>query len=111
MNHCIEKFLNKLFVQRELNFTVLKRELICVLQYLRKASRDLRTKLRRTIEKNLPFSKLKIIFRYKYRLDTLFHFKDSLEKEIHSGVIYCYRCSNCNITYYGKTFRCIYISC
>ena len=58
MNHCIKRFLNKLFVQRDLNFTVFKRELICVLPYLGKASLDLKTKLRRTIERNLPFCKL-----------------------------------------------------
>ena len=108
MNHCIKKFLNKLFVQRDLNFTIPKRELICVLPYLGKASLDLRTKLRRTIERNLPFCKLKIIFRSKCRLNTLFHFKDSLEKKIRSGIIYRYRCSNCNVTYYGKTFRHFY---
>ena len=68
MNHCIKKFLNKLFVQRDLNFTVPKREFICVLPYLGKASLDLRTKLRRTIERNLLFCKLKIIFRSKFRL-------------------------------------------
>ena len=103
-----QTFLNKLFVQRDLNFTVPKRELICVLPYLGKASLDLRTKLRRTIERNLPFCKLKIIFRSKCRLNTLFHFKDSLEKKIRSGIIYRYRCSNCNVTYYGKTFRHFY---
>ena len=108
MNHCIKKFLNKLFVQRGLNFMVPKRELICVLPYLGKASLDLRTRLRRTIERNLPFFKLKIIFRSKCRLNTLFHFKDSLEKKIRSGIIYRYTCSNCKLTYYGKTFRHFY---
>ena len=33
VNHCIKKFLNKLFVQRDLNFMVPKRELVCVLPY------------------------------------------------------------------------------
>ena len=108
VSHCIKKLSNKLFVQRDLNFTVPKRELICVLPYLGKASLDLRTKLRRTIERNLTFCKLKIIFRSKCRLNTLFHFKDSLEKKIRSGIIYRYRCSNCNVTYYGKTFRHFY---
>ena len=108
INHCIKKFLNKLFAQRDLNFTVPKRELICVLPYLGKASLDLKTKLRRTIERNLPFCKLNIIFRSKYRLNTLFHFKDSLEKKLRSGIIYRYRCSSCNVTYYGKTFRHFY---
>ena len=60
VNHCIKKFLNKLFVQRGLNFMVLKRKLICVLPYLGKALLDLRTRLRRTIEENLPFCKLKL---------------------------------------------------
>ena len=104
VNHCIKKFLNKIFVQRHLNLTVSKKELISILPYLGKASLDLRTKLRQTIESNLPFCKLKIIFRSKCRLTNLFHFKDSLEKKIRSGIIYRYMCSNCNVTYYGKTF-------
>ena len=98
-NHFIKTFLNKLFVQRDVNFTVSKRELICVLPYLGKASLDLRTELRRTIERNLPFCKSKITFRSKCRLKTLFYFKDSLEKKIRSSIIYRYRCSNCNVTY------------
>ena len=84
VNHCIKKFLNKLFVQRDLNLMVPQRELVCVLPYLGKASLDLRTRLRQTIERNLPFCKLKIIFRSKCRLNTLFRFKDSLQKKIHS---------------------------
>ena len=71
VNHCIKKFLNKIFVQRHLNFTVSKRELICILPCLGNTSFDLRTKLRRTIESNLPFCKLKIIFKSKCRLTNL----------------------------------------
>ena len=40
-----------------------------------------------------------------YRLNTLFWFKDSLEKKTLSGIIYRYACSNCKFTSYGKTFR------
>ena len=108
VNHCIKKFLNKLFVQRDLNFMVPKRELICVLPYLGKASLDLR-RLRRTIERDLPFCKLKIIFRSKCRLNTLFRFKDSLEKKIRSGISYRYTRSICKVTYYGKNFNQFYI--
>ena len=103
-----QKVLNKLFVQEDFNFMVPKRELICVLPYLGKASLDLRTKLRRTIEKNLPFCKLKIIFRPKCRLNTLFRFQDAFEKKIRSGIIYRYTYCNCKFTYYGKTFRHFY---
>ena len=56
----------------------------------------------------LDSCKLKIIFRSKCRLNTLFRFKDSLEKKICSGIIYRYTCSNCKVTYYGKTFRHFY---
>ena len=52
VNHCIKKFLNKLFSQSDLNFTVPKSEMICVLPCLGKASLDLRIKLRQTIERN-----------------------------------------------------------
>ena len=99
MNQCIKKFLNKLFIKKDLTF---------VLPYLAKLSFDLRTRLRRTIERDLPYSKLKIIFRSKCRLNTLFQFKDPLEKKIQSGSIYRYTCSNCKVTYYGKTFRHFY---
>ena len=58
-----------------------KRELTFVLPYLGKLSLDLRARLRRTIEKDLSYCKLKIMFRSKCRLNTLFRFKDSLKKE------------------------------
>ena len=109
VNHFIKEFLNNLFVERDLNFTVPRRELICVLPYLGKASLDLGTKLRRTFGRNSPFCKLKIIFRSKCRLNTLFHFKDSFEKKVRSGIVYRYRYSNCKVTHYGRTF-CHFIS-
>ena len=56
------------------------------------------------MERDLPYCKLKITLRSKCRLKTLFRFKDPLEKKIRSGIIYCYTCSNCKVTYYGKTF-------
>ena len=108
VNQCIKKFLNKLFIRKYLNFMVPKRELTLVLPYLGKLSLDLRTRLRRIIERDLPYCKLKIIFRSKCRLNTLFRFKDPLEKKTRSGIIYRYMCSNCKVTYYGKTFRHFY---
>ena len=84
-----------------------KRELIFV-PYLGKLSFDLITRLRRTIERDLPYCKLKMIFRSKCRLNTLFRFKDPLEKKTRSEIIYRYTCSNCKVTFYGKTFRHLY---
>ena len=58
-----------------------KRELTFVLPYLGKLSLDLKTKLRRTIERDLPYRQVKVIFRSKCRLNTLFRVKDPLEKK------------------------------
>ena len=44
-------------------------------------------------------------FQSPCKLHTLFKFKDSLDKKIHSDLIYRYTCSNCNVTYYGKTYQ------
>ena len=81
VNHFIKKILNKLFIHRDLNFLVPKRELICVLLYLGKNVFYLRVRLTRIIEGNLPYCQLKVIFRSKGRLNTLFRFKDLLENK------------------------------
>ena len=79
--------------------------LVCVLPYTGKSSLDLRARLRRTIEKHITFCKRNVVFRSTCGLGKLFRFKDSLEKKIVSGIVYRYTCSNCKVTYYGKTFR------
>ena len=53
-----------------------------VLPYLGNISLGLRTRLRQTTERDLRYCKLKVIFRSKCRLNTLFWSKDSLEKKI-----------------------------
>ena len=65
-----------------------------LLPYLGKLSLELRATLRRTIERDLSYCKLKVIFRSRCRRKTLFQFKDSLEKKIRSGIIY--RCTFSN---------------
>ena len=79
-------------------------ELTFVLPYLGKLSLDSRTRPKQTIEIDLPYCKLNIIFRSNCRLSTLFRFKDPLKKKIRSGITYRYTCSNCKVNYYGKTF-------
>ena len=65
----------------------------------------LRSRLEKFIQQNLKFCILNAIFQSPCKLHTLFKFKDSLDKKIRSDLIYRYPCSNCNITYYGKTYR------
>ena len=48
---------------------------------------------------------MKVVFRSKSKLNTLFRFKDILNKKIRSFLVYSYTCCNCNVNYYGKTYR------
>ena len=51
---------------------------------------------------------MKVNFRFKCRFNALFPFKYPLENKIRSAIIYRYMCSNCKVTYNGKTFRHFY---
>ena len=82
-----------------------KKELICILPFLSKKSMQLRTRSVNSIESNLKFCELKVIFQSPCKLNSLFRYKDSLQKKIHSDIVYRYMCSNCKVTYYGKTYR------
>ena len=66
---------------------------------------ELRTRLVNFIESNLKFCKLKVIFQSPCKLNSLFRYKDSLQKKTHSDIFYRNMCSNCKVTYYGKTYR------
>ena len=55
--------------------------------------------------KSFTCSVLQVIFQSKNRLGSLFKFKNSIPLYLRSHVIYKFQCSNCNISYYGKTER------
>ena len=38
-------------------------------------------------------------------MNSLFRYKDSLKKKIRYDIVYRYTCSNCKVTYYGKTYH------
>ena len=103
VDFCIKKYLDKVFIKKEMVLKASKKELICVLPFLGKRSMQLRTRLVNSIESNLKFCKLKVIFQSPCKLNSLFRHKDSLQKKIRSDIVYRYMCSNCKVTYYGKT--------
>ena len=59
----------------------------------------------RTFSKNIPFAKLKIVFKSGKRLSSCFLFKDKFPKSLMSSVIYKYTCATCNRCYIGCTKR------
>ena len=102
---CIKKFLDRLFIDKKVFSVAPKKELICVLPFIGKKSLQLRSKLVKSIQNSFPFCQPKVIFQSPCKLRTLFRFKDTLDKKLRSNIVYRYTCSNCNVTYYGKTYR------
>ena len=72
---------------------------------LGKKSLQLRSKLVKSAQNNLSFWHLKVVFQSPYKLRTLFHFKDILDKKICSDLVQRFSCSSCNATYYGNTYQ------
>ena len=68
-------------------------------------SLQIRSKLVKSVQNNLNFCHLQVVFQTLQKLCTLFRFKGTLDKKICSDLVYRYSCSSCNATYYGKTYR------
>ena len=80
-----------------------KKQLTSVIPFLNKKSLQLRSLLVNSVNKT-TFLQLKAVFQSQHNLNTLLWFKDILNKKIFSFLVYRYTCSNCNVTYYGKTY-------
>ena len=102
VDNCIKNFLNKKFLNTPVTLTVKKKELFIVLPYLGNLSLALRTRLQNSINKNLPFCKIKVIFKSATRLSKFFRFKNKVPFNLRSNVVYKFSCGRCNATYYGQ---------
>ena len=103
IDSCIKNFLNKRLTEKPVTLTAKKRDLVIVLPFLGKLSLDLRTHLRNSISKNLPFCKIRVIFKSSTRISKFFQFKDKMPYCLCSNVIYKFLCGRYNATYYGET--------
>ena len=80
--------MDKIFIHKKVFSVAQKKELGCVLPSIGKKS--LRSRLVKSIQQNLKFCSLNVIFQSPCKLHTLFKFKDSLDKKILSDSIYRY---------------------
>ena len=85
--------------------TVPKKELFIVLPYLGMSSLGLRTRLQKSINSNISFCKIKIIFKSSTRLANFFRFRDKIRLCLRSNIVYQFTCGRCNATCYGETCR------
>ena len=92
---CIKNFLNKRLTEKPVTLAAEKKDLVT----------DLRTCLKNSISKNLPFCKIRVIFKSTTRISNFFRFKDKMPYCLRSNVVYKFSCGRCNATYYSKTCR------
>ena len=63
IDSCIKNFLNRRLTEKPVTLTVEKKNFVIVLPFLRILSLDLRTHLKNNINENLPFYKIRVIFK------------------------------------------------
>lgn len=103
---CIMRFLNKIFNPevKEKNVSTVQKISI-VMPYLGNMSNFMKKRIKNLVTKNLVNCDLNIIFSSPKRLRDILKFKDQIPLNLRSFVIYKFKCSSCNATYIGKTFR------
>ena len=84
--------------------TASKKELIYILPFFGNKSLQLRTRLVNSIENNLKFCKIKLFSSHLVNWVYCSVIKIPIRK-IHCDIVYRCTCSNCKVTYYGKTYR------
>ena len=105
VDKCIKEFLNRVLTRKVVVSTVPKKDLMIVLPYLGKLSLQIRTRINLVMKNKLPHCNFQIVFQTKCKLINFFIFKDKIPVFLHSGIVYKFKCSGCNATYYGKTKR------
>ena len=105
MRFLSKTFLNKTFLHTLVALTVEKKLFFIALPYLGNLSLAIRTRLENSINKNLPFCKIKIVFKSMTCLSKFFRFKNKVPFNLRSTVVYKFSCGNSNATYYGKACR------
>ena len=58
----------------------------------------LKTRLQKSINRNISFCKIKIIFESSKRLTHFFRFKEKIPLCLHSNIVYQFVCGTCNAT-------------
>ena len=76
-----------------------------ILEFLGKQSLEIKKRLEKTIGDFIPRCKIQVVFSSKNKIRNFFAFKDKVPNNLKSLVLYRFKCSDCNVTYIGKTSR------
>ena len=101
----VRQFFNNIYIPKKIKHTVPKKQLFISLEYLGKQSLQIKKNLEKAINHHIPFCKVNVVFTSNNKLKSLFSFKDKIPKALRSKVLYKFMCSNCKVTYIGKSMR------
>ena len=105
LDKIFSKFLDRSFKKRVTITTDPKKTFHLVLRYLGTPSLRLMKRLNELSRDQLQSGKLEKVFRTAQKVSSCFRFKDAVPRSLLSGVIYEYKCSKCNSSYIGSTYR------
>ena len=97
----MDESLNKEKVEIE---TVPKKLIYLVLPYFEGAE-EIKNKLVHLIESSFPCVNLKLMFKSHNTIQNFFTYKDKIDQDLKSKIIYSVKCLNCEKAYIGKTIR------
>lgn len=99
----IKYFSNKLYVLKKGIPTAVKKKKFIILPYLGTISSKLKRNIKACFKITLHQCNIKIILKSTNQLSSLFHFKVVIPKELRFHTVCKFSCSNCNVSYHGKT--------
>ena len=102
IHNCIKTFLKKIFLHAPVALTVEKKELFIAQPYLGNLSLA-GTLLQNSINNNLHFCNMKVIFKSTTSLSNFIRFKDKVLFNLRSAVVCNFLCDRSSATYYGNT--------
>ena len=108
---CIQKFLDSKYKVQDGNNSKLQK-LYFSFPYFGQKSLKLKEELDKLFKKHFPDVGMVLIFANKYKIGSLFNFKDKIPDFMQSSLVYKYRCAQCASEYVGSSSRslCVRVS-
>ena len=91
-----------MFIKRPQIPTVPKKELKIILPYLGEISQIIKTRLNKTMNKDMKVCGLRVIFQTNNRSRNYFRFKYFVPETLGSSLIYEFSCGSCTASYIGS---------
>ena len=105
----------KYFIQKQINKfemktntaipAVNKQRYFLKLPYYGYHSKKIKESLKKLVDEYYPQLDLKLIFINKFKIESMFPYKDRIPAVLRSNLIYKYKCANCEKAYVGVTIR------